>query len=248
MSFQIPEQGQDLPVSIDKTNIKQILNTFSMFLRYIASGFIGLMVYLFLFWDDIKDLKVPPILENIWFLLILAASLGLITYSVHKAYLDVQLHAHHLKALLRKKNFHVTESFKNYMLLGYRCFSSGENLSYDDLIKSRMKIRFSCKSQSFLRGISTEKNIRRLELQLNERYAFLAFVYCAFYQSTLVLLYFFAVKFIVERQIYSIEVLKFILTAAIVSFVFYCAYKFDRKICKREIWVISEFGQDYPEK
>lgn len=248
MSEKTPEAEQDLAISVDKINIKHILDMFSMFLRYIASGFVGLIVYTFLFWDDLKDLESSLFSENTWLWLVLAASLGLITYTIHKAHLDVHLHAHHLYILLTKKKLSVTKSFENYLLKGYRCFDPDGKLSYEKLIESPMNIRFSCKSQSFLRCISSDKKIERLGHQLSERYAFLAFTYCAFYQSAIVLLYFLAVKLGVESGMSDIELLKSIMTAIIIVFVFWCAYNFDRKICKREIWIISEFGQDYPRK
>lgn len=227
---------------------KAILYSLSLVIRYVASGFIGLMVYTFLFWKDVCNLDDPYFVDSPWFLIILATSLGLITYSIHKAFPDSYFHAMHLKILLTKKRFHVTESFKKTLVKGYRCFDSNNKISYEDLIKSKMKIRFSVKSQDFLISISSDQRIIRLRQQLRQRYDMLTFTYCTLYQSTATLLFFLMSKVILQESFSNPELMKLSILSLIIFFLFFSVYRFDRRICKREIWVISEFGQDYPEK
>ncbi len=227
---------------------KAILYSLSLVMRYVASGFIGLMVYTFLFWSDVCKSKNLDFLSNPWFLIILAASLGLITYSVHKAFLDSYFHAMHLKTLLTKKRFHVTEPFKKRMLEGYRAFNATKKIQYEDLIKSKMKIRFSVKSQGFLIGMSDDPKIVRLKQQLRERYDMLTFTYCTLYQSTATLLFFLLSKLILHETFPKAEVLKVVILFLIIVFLFFSIFKYDRRLCKREIWVISEFGLNLPEK
>ncbi len=235
----------------EKYILKDILTTFSFVLRYMASGFIGLLVYLFLFWNEImtqiQNVDYHLLSSSIWLILIAAASLGLITYSIHRAHFDILFHSHHLKKILKKKKYHLSENFKRAILDSSHCFDPDRKISYEELLSSKKRIRFGCMSQSFLRSISTDKEIIQLQRLMDERYAMLAFTYCAIYQSLLISAYFFASKLMIGGFT-RFEVFNLSVVLIVTLIVFFCVYKFDRRICKREIWVISNFFQSTPNK
>lgn len=238
------EKTTQSEVLSEKYLIKDILSTFSVVLRYIASGFIGLLVYSFLFWkeiiSEIKNMDHHLISGSTWLILIAAASLGLITYSIHRAHFDILFHSYHLKKILNKKKYELSDTFKQAIRDSYNCFDSGHKMSEKELFESKKKIRFGCMSQSFLRHISEDKKIVRLQALMDERYAMLAFTYCAIYQSVIVSLYCLSSK-LVAGDFSKFDGFKLSVVACITFIVWLCVCKFDRRICKREIWVISNF-------
>lgn len=222
-----------------KEEAKTVLDSMSVLLRYIASGFIGLLVYMFLFGLNDKEIS-----KDSWFLVIVAASIGLLTYGFHVAWIDKLFYKFHLHAIFkqhRKKNM-IPEKIKKAITTSLKFKHEGgfnaNNVTCEDL-------QFAFFSQSYLRNTSDNGRIGRLQNFLEKRMALLSFLYGIIYQTTIVLLYFLADRlFLNNAQFTRVDLLKGPVVFVGLVVLCFCTSMFDRRICKREFWVIEHFYQE----
>lgn len=220
-------------------NMKQIVDSVSVVLRYIASGFIAVLAYVFLFGIELSSFG-----EHSWYLVFLSASIGLITYAIHVAFLDKIFYKNSAFNLYQKSNKCVPELQEALIecdrKMGFDKFSSGFDkgkVDKDDLV-------FTLVSQTYRRSASENRTIKNLQRLMEQRLALLSFIYCSFYQVSVVLIYFATITLLVNgiETICKISIINFLFLFAGNVLLFVFSRAFDKRICKREIWALIEFN------
>ncbi|HYE54985.1 MAG TPA: hypothetical protein VD996_09090 [Chitinophagaceae bacterium] len=211
-------------------------------LRYIASGFVCVGVYMFLY-----DLPLT-FEDNSWFLLFLTSAIGLITYAFHFATLDKKFYIRSAYSVY-KESKHVAREVQAAIrhcdeLLGVNKHASGFNKGDVE----PKELFFALSTQTYLRTISESRTVRDLQYQMEKRLAFLNFLYCSFYQ-VVVLVSYFIVRSVVVGGWATIGKedwirIFFLGTGAFILFI--STRIFNKRICKREIWAIITFYQCVP--
>ncbi|WP_194976061.1 hypothetical protein [Aquiflexum lacus] len=202
-------------------------------LRYIASGFMGLLIYMFLFEINIDEINIS---KDSLFLVITAATMGLITYSIHVAFLDNYFYNKQIKKIF-VKNSSNSDDVEKCMSNFNPEWKPGSEVSIDE-------IRFHLFSQSYLRQISSDKNVRKLQRLMEKQLSLLTFLYCTIYQIFILIIYFFIRTVVIEKKcLFSVEFLNFWFSLAAVLFLWYSVYCLDKRISLREIWLVANYFQ-----
>lgn len=219
--------------------LKNFSESISILLRYIASGFIGLLLYMFL--NNIKDVIIS---KDSLFLVLLAATVGLITYSFHIAWLDKVIYKWHAFKIFKDGGHNVEKLQQAIKDCEKKLSIENNSETFDKEKVTKEGLKFALLTQTYLRNISKDEQIQKLQNLLEQRLALLSFLYCAIYQIIGVLTYYILTKRIVYQNNYSPhEYLNLGVTILILILLAIAVFKFDRRICKRELWAIAEFYQ-----
>ncbi len=222
-----------------ENTIKAFSDSLTKILRYIASGFIGLIAYMFL-----NNIQQVIISKDSLFLVIVAASMGLVTYAFHNAWLDKVLYKWHAFKIFEEDGYNVVNLQNSIKDCDSKLAKDKHKDKFEKEIVSKEELKFALLTQTYMRNISTDEKIVKLQALLEQRLALLSFLYCTLYQIIAVSIYFVLNKYFVQNNIYGkIEKLNLVIVIFIIIILIIAVYKFDRRICKREIWAISQFYQ-----
>ncbi len=229
--------------NINIQTVKQVTESVSVLLRYIASGFIAVLAYIFLY-TDYTYLQI----NNAWVLVILAASIGLITYALHISLLD-KLFYKGKAYRLYEQYAHKCENIKNAIAENAKIMN--EKNSPDCCIHRPMtksEYIFILQTQTYLRNASLNDTVKHIQRQMEQRLSLLAFLYCTLYQIIILIVYFLVTKFVIpeNNEITSEQAVNcsFLIIGVCILVAF--THKFDYRICRREIWAIAQFYQSVP--
>lgn len=196
--------------------VVELMSAVTSILRYVASGFVAMAAYIFLYEKPLQSFE-----KGSWYYLLLTASIGLLTYAFHIAWLD--------KVFYRCISWWVN-----------RGSTKNENAQLNMEIKeSGRGLMFALASQTYLRVISDDRQVNALQNELEKRLALNCFLYCSLYQIGAILVYAYFRKM-------SIFKLEFQLLSALFLLMLVFAIRFNLRICRREAWVVSKFYQQVP--
>lgn len=246
-------------------SLSQIVGAIAIVLRYTASGFIGVVAYCFLNYSDFFIYMVWDI--DILFWVLLAAAIGVLAYAIHIAWWDNNFYRSSLSEIV-DRNYHESDNIKKARkqvekLTGKSSVKDKRKKNVfmkifdflkgifikkksEDKIKVLKSLYFALTTQRYLRKISTEAKIERLEVQLEQKYALLSFLYTSIYQLVTVLVYTLFKRLNdahFKQWIYWFDWVDWIIIVAIAGVLRLSAIRFDYRITKREIWAVNEFYQ-----
>ena len=260
-----------------------ILEYLHLALRYIASGFVAVGVYIFLYkpcFEEFKDLSA--------FLVFITATIGIITYGLHFATLDKVFYGWSIIHYLKKNQCFIPAILKTQIIDWQNAKKNGGFLESDILkyldkeyalkmpenkaaraivrvllpskklrkflrdkpffrIKTNNRIKryllFALASQTYLRNISNDESLVKLQSHVEKRLALLNFLYCSFYQIVVITLYFTINKLFPVYSLSEPEKVKIALLAIFAFLLIYSAIRFNRRICSREMWLVENYSQ-----
>ncbi|HPF96972.1 MAG TPA: hypothetical protein PLZ00_06090 [Mangrovimonas sp.] len=221
--------------------MKQIFDSISVILRYIASGFIAVLAYMFLY-NDSSFINS----DSFWFLLFLSVSIGLITYAIHIAYLD-KVFYRYVAYRLFKKSSNIVVALQAAILdcdtkMGY---DKHQSRKFDKSKVDENDLIFALLTQTYLRNVSENVIVKNLQRLMEKRLALLSFIYCSFYQIAILIIYFAITEGVLHRHgtitEEQITNLIFLSIGAILMLIF--GISFDKRICVRDIWAVVQFYQ-----
>ncbi len=235
------------------TGIKTLLDYIHIFLRYIASGFVAVGVYFYLYSPALPNLK-----DDGMFLVFVTATIGFVTYALHYATLDKVFYAWSVMYFLKQggmKNLppELSNQIVNWeRLKGDSDFKQGkifEGISQGQILRTnfngavKRKLLFALASQTYLRNLADNPKLKSIQTQVESRLAMLNFLYCSFYQVTFILLVFSLKNFDFSLSFNETLVFKFVLLLLLDLLLIVSAIKFNRRICCREMWLVFNFPQ-----
>jgi len=230
-----------------------ILEYLHLTLRYIASGFVAVGVYIFLYNPEITEFK-----DQSWFLTFITATIGIITYGLHFATLDKIFYGWSIMHFLKNNKNFIPEILKE-QICQWQVAKGSPGFEKKDIlaklnkekfwgIKSNTKIKryilFALANQTYLRSISKNEALAAMQNQVEKRLALLNFLYCSSYQIIIILLYFGINRFKLHAAVYWPDAIKVITLIVFAAAILYSAILFNRRICGREMWLIQNFPQE----
>ncbi|GEM_PF-2977325 len=216
--------------------VQQIMDAITSILRYVASGFVALVVYIFLY-----DKPLNTFAEGSWFFLLATASLGILTYAFHISFLDKIFYRRIAYKVFIASTGNTEEKLKAALADFGIVFQNKEEIKSADLT-------FALVSQTYLRNISENQQVKVLQHEMEKRLSLLCFLYCSFYQVTIIILYFLCTYFyfnmgnICWPYVLSKIIPLLIIDVSLLVF----ALKFNKRICLRDAWAVTNFYQKVP--
>ncbi|TKK64931.1 hypothetical protein FC093_21390 [Ilyomonas limi] len=213
---------------------KSFLDFFKALIRYLASGFIFIIVFEYLrhdtsIWSFTKD-------NANWTLILVAAICGILIYAIHAAFLDDLFYRVSLWWLVRingNKDFYLPNEFKKTVV-----------------IRNKIKpvplseVMFNLTTYRYLREGDKKEDMMGIQNRLDQLLALLVFLYTSCY-SLILLPIAFAVKnfyqsnftvFTVDKDFYLIELLGIFLLIS--------GFALDLKITKRELFIVKKMEEE----
>lgn len=249
-----------------KSILTSILDYLLIALRYIASGFVALAVYTYLYNPQLTEMKgIGGIL------IFAAATIGIVTYALHFATLDKVFYGICVKKFVIETNGFLPAilytqindwekakgkndfDFKQVVEKRYKKKTEEVNNEEENTTevfsqnKIKRKILFALANQTYLRSLSNNKMLSEMQKQVEKRLSLLNFLYCSLYQIVIITLYFTITHIDTNATIYWPYVWKILLLFAIAGLFLYSAYKFNCRICSREMWLVQNFEQSVDE-
>jgi Tfp pilus assembly protein PilO len=89
--------------------------------------------------------------------------------------------------------------------------------------------------------------LSEMQKQVEKRLSLLTFLYCSFYQIAIITIYFTITHFNINESWYWPYFWKILLLLLIAVLFWYSAYKFNCRICSREMWLVQNFEQSVDE-
>lgn len=235
-----------------KSTISNVLEYLLIALRYIASGFVAMAVYAYFYmpeYQEIKDLGGS--------LILVAATIGIITYALHFATMDKIFNGCSIQNFLDKNKLYLPEILKKQIYdwdqaKGESGFITKEDNTYKLNYKKyqtffnhkiKRKILFALSNQAYLRSLSNNQVLVSMQKQLEKRLALLNFLYCAFYQLVIIDLYYLLsnIPFCKGDADFFLKFSMIIIVAIIFIF---SVRRFNNRICEREMWMAENYGQN----
>lgn len=232
--------------------LTSILEYIHLTLRYVASGFVAVGIYVFLYDPEITEFK-----DLSAFLVFMAAVIGIITYGLHFATLDKIFYGWSIIRYLEKNNSFLpvvlTEQIVDWQKTQGLADFENENIlkGLDDFgiegAEARDTIKryilFSMANQTYLRIISKNELLVSLQNQVEKRLALLNFLYCSCYQIVVITLYFSITKPVDLSDLTSDDTIRVYILFLFAGLILYSAFRFNVRICGREMWLIENFPQ-----
>lgn len=232
--------------------LSTVIEYIQVALKYIASGFIAVGTYMYLY--PHQKISIP---ENSWFLILLASAIGTVTYAIHFATLDKFFNKLSLEYFLKKNKDFIPKILKTNI-------KKWESKKGNDLKKSEIKlenfkhtkskITFALANQNYLRLMCNKKEVLILQHNFERRIALLNFLYCSFYQVAFLTIYFIVIEWADWQfskttklgDFDSVECSKLVVLIVFAVILLYSAIEFNKRICSREMWIVSNFPQEIP--
>ncbi len=234
-------------------SFSSVLEYLHLTLRYIASGFVAVAAFLFLYHPTKIDFA-----DNSWFMVFLTATIGIITYAFHFATLDKIFYGWSIAKFLKRNKGFIPEVLETQI----RDWAQIKKIDLkDEDLKLKKKwwiwsnhkhnsklkryILFAMANQRYLRSTKQSHALSEISNGLERRLALLNFLYCSFYQIVLLSVYYIIMNMIIPHCMVSIAQFSRLIMMLFFSVgLMISAIKFNRRICSREMWMIVKFGQE----
>ncbi len=216
-------------------------------LRYVASGFIAVIVIMlidqaFARYVENQFAKTP------WIVVFIAGPVGIFIYAVHHAYFDKLFY--NFSVWLYKRYYQLPliiakSSEKWNKLSGLRsrkCISGW--------VRSNRRVLIFLKEQSYMRKTSNNPIIVKLQNNLEDKLALLVFLYDSIYSMIFVPAFYFtidnfpALNPFTSNHIINATAYYWIAILGVMSLL--CALGFDYRITRREMWLVENYPTPVP--
>lgn len=232
--------------------ISTVLEYLQLGLRYVASGFVSVGIYMFLYPKQQIDVS-----NDSWFLLLLSAALGTITFALHFATADKYFIGKSLDHFYKSNNKYIPTILKKH--INQWQSAKGENgieFKNETLDKAqKAKIIFAMANQNYLRLMSADPQIKVLQSDFQSRKSLVDFLYCSFYQICALILLFLVQETFTQIEagylfgdIDWVKISRIGLLGLFGIGLLLAANKFNNRICSRNMWIITNYGQELPSK
>lgn len=221
----------------NKNVFSNIIDYLHLLLRYILSGFVSIVVLMFVNYQ--ANVKFQHMwIQSGWSVIILAGVAGILIYTIHLALFDKYFYrlsiydfksSRKLPAIISQE---ISLHTKDYL----------EQKSKNDLKSERtLNILFALVSQTYLRKNSADESVRRIQHDMETRFALLTFLYCSFYSLFLIPLTFFIFRKSFTGHLINIDRCYLSMLAGLIVLI--AAINFNFRITRREMWVVKHYPQ-----
>ena len=218
---------------MELTNEKTFLDLFKALIRYVASGFIFIIVFAY-FRHDTSIWGFTTNNTN-WTLILVAIICGILIYSVHTSFLDDIFYRISLWWLVRHqkgREFYLPNEFKKFVLI------KGKHQQMP-----MSKIMFNLTTYRYVREGERTEEMKALQNRIDHLLALLVFLYTSSY-SLVFLPVLFSIKYVHpsntslltwDKQYWLVEILGIFLLLS--------GFRLDLKITKRELFIILKLEE-----
>lgn len=221
----------------NKSVFSNIIDYLHLLLRYILSGFVSIVVLMFVNYQ--ANVKFQQMwIQSGWSVIILAGVAGILIYTIHLALFDkyfYRLSIYDFKSSRKLPSIisqEISLHTKDYL----------EQKSKNDLKTERtLNILFALVSQTYLRKNSADESVRRIQHDMETRFALLTFLYCSFYSLVFIPLAFFIFKKSFTGHFISTDRCYLSIFAGLLVLI--AAINFNFRITRREMWVVKHYPQ-----
>lgn len=229
--------------------ISTVLEYLQLGLRYVASGFVSVGIYMFLYPQQHIDVS-----KDSWFLLLLSAALGTITFALHFATADKYFIGRSLGSFYENNNRYIPEILIKH-INQWQIVKNQAQIKFegDKLNQAqKAKIIFAMANQNYLRLMSSKPEIKVLQSDFQSRKSLVDFLYCSFYQICALILLFLVQEVSTQTgagHFFDFDMLKVSRIGILVAFgigLLLAANKFNNRICSRNMWIITNYPQELP--
>lgn len=233
---------------IDKDTIKDLFDYLQIILRYIAAGFVTIVV-LMLVDSNLREYYLSLFKDYFWMMTMAVGVTGILIYAMHHACLDSIFYK--LSVWLFKKNYTIPDvllndiNVNNTIVFTPRMDKKNTNGTDSSLPPSSSQIIFSLMSKSIIRKSGGSLFLRNFQKELETKLAILMFLYGSFYSMTLIPWCYKLIALSLHKD--STIDCKMLFVFTIIGLIIGAmALLFDYNLTKRECWLAASSKTNNP--
>lgn len=219
-------------------------------IRYIASGFISLVVFCFLRLDFTASF--PSISNDALVIILFIVAIGIFIYAVHVAFFDKIFYRFVILIYIRRNQVPgiIMKNIEDWRLKSGKLDNKNSKKTTMEKNRRKKKHAIKCKeisfalfSQGYLRKVSLDVRVKSIQAEIDNRLALLMFLYCSCYSLLFIPLMSLFHILISEITLDDTLGFKYFCTIILGVIVSVLAITFDYRILQREIWAVEYFPE-----